>query len=83
MKKIILISIIGLALQLIFLSNEAVYGSSVSKLEKEISSLDKENRQIESEIASLTSFFSISQKIAENSLTATEQIENEAVAYKR
>lgn len=56
MRKIILILLIGVATAFVFVSKGAVYGDSISVMEKKINLLKDQNQELELEIASLTSF---------------------------
>ena len=84
MRKYILILLIGIATQFVFVSKGAIYGDSVSALEKGINLLKDQNQQLEIEIASLTSYSNISEKIPEAIFSlSTKGSSDFSVALKR
>lgn len=84
MRKFILILLIGVATQFVFVSKGAIYGESVSVLEKKINLLKDQNQQLEIEIASLTSCSKISGETPEAIFSlSTKGSSDFSVALKR
>lgn len=64
MRKILTILVVCIITQFIFSSKGVVYGDSISNLEKKVNNLKDQNQKLEIEIATLTSYSRISEKIS-------------------
>lgn len=88
MRKILAILIVCIVTQFVFSSKGAVYGDSISNLEKKINYLRDENQQLEIEVATLTSCSKISETISIDDFLKTFSLsarstEDFSVALKR
>lgn len=59
MKKLTVIFIVSLLIQLILLSKTVSYGEKKSSFQEKIDFLEKQNQELELKIASKTSFFAL------------------------
>lgn len=86
MKKILIVIIILIVVNLLAVGNGAVFGSSVSGMEERISLLQEENGRMEIEISSLSSCTAISERARELGLSQIAfqpgKIKETAVALK-